>query len=1211
MEVDSPVASSPAPSESNSPQSMGDRGSRIAAAVADAVAECGAYQSSDFSVASSSSQTTNTSMRDRLSGSVGGGGASTASSGPRRSSSARSSGGDRTGGGSLRHSHKSQVRPPLNKSTTTNRLLSELTVNKLQFLRLGKLYGRDKESRRLKEAWEDVLTAHKQGSAATGGGETAPPIVAGESGGGVSKPSGSPATTTNAAVRRFVTIHGSSGTGKTALVAETLQKAVLREGGFYLQGKFPYPHRLSRQSSVAAPYAAFAAACSDLCELVVSLHTPPGSLEDPHRVAAHANANSEPPRQHPQQPNYLRFTLSEFRDRCRRDIGADAALLTRVIPGLLLLLSTDLAAPDRPGAAASDPDACPAGDTDSSHLETHHQLKRTFRRLLRAIASFGPIALVLDDVQWADPASLELLEALVSDREGSSLLIIGCCRDDAEYEALPHRATLESIRLLSDHDPSLGVDTISVGNLTAEQVNELLVDLLSASDADETRGLAECVHKKTLGNVFFVIQFLTVLHDAELLTYHIGVLKWTWDLPAIQVSMAATDNVVGLMTTKMKGLPQSIQHVLPIMACLGSTFSYAVLALVVESGATSLDDADCGKDTLSESAPHEGSENVPAEQPLATSSGRLAGLLLARCEQEGLVESFGAETDPTRSYMWVHDKIQEAAFSLISEDELMALKQRLGRILYEGFGPDELDRHLFTVVNLLDAETPDESTLSHEKPVEVAQLYLRAGHKANESSAFEQAAGYLATGIRLLPADHWVTHYELSLDLFSTAAEAEFCIGNSEQMRQYCDEVIALENRPLLDKRRAYDCLIDSIGGQQRLGDALDLCRSILAQLGWTFPNHMVLGHIAAGVLRFRSTIKNTTPEQISSRRAAEDETKTWTMLLLDRFVTYSYISKSDLLPLCIFKWLRLTINDGVSAMSPILLVLISFILVAFFQDYKGGLAFADHAVELLRKVKSPRRIEARVALICHSIVCHWLRPITLSTKPLLANYALCMATGYSETAAWSIYFYLEYSLHTGLPLEALKADCEFYSEQLREVKQLKVQEIVLSLWQCARQLAGDDPFDGALTGDIMKQDEVVQESAKDFELLIASVYRLQMYLAFVFGNYRLVYETIRKTDMDNGYFDTILQSRNDVCHIYAFNGLAMVSLYRETKEKKHLKMAKKFAAKIKGWARAGVRFNVAPHGDASSSMCSFGSHVIQPLTFFLPVLSLFPRIPT
>jgi predicted ATPase len=213
--------------------------------------------------------------------------------------------------------------------------------------------------------------------------------------------------------------------------------------------------------------------------------------------------------------------------------------------------------------------------------QVQQQLRFAFRKFFRAVGAFGPVVLAMDDLQWADAASMELLESLALDRENASLMIVASFRDDDAYSQCPHITSLENLRTASEHDPSLQLMSVCVGDLRVEQVNELLVDLLSSPSPATTEGLAEIVHKKTSGNVFFVIQFLTVLQESQLLAFNFGAMKWVWDVEEVRLSTAATDNVVSLLK-KMRSLPGSVGFVLPIMACLGSTFHEPVLAVVVD-----------------------------------------------------------------------------------------------------------------------------------------------------------------------------------------------------------------------------------------------------------------------------------------------------------------------------------------------------------------------------------------------------------------------------------------------------------------------------------------------------------------------------------------------------------------------------------------------------------------------------------------------------
>jgi predicted ATPase len=265
-----------------------------------------------------------------------------------------------------------------------------------------------------------------------------------------------------------------------------------------------------------------------------------------------------------------------------------------------------------------------------------------------------------------------------------------------------------------------------------------------------------------------------------------------------------------------------------------------------------------------------------------------------------------------------------------------------------------------------------------------------------------------------------------------------------------------------------------------------------------------------------------------------------------------------------------MTLNDGVSAYSPPAFALVGLLLCGIVRDYKGGVAFADQALALLSKVKAPRKVEARTKHITHGVVIHWLRPLHLSLKPLLEGYETGMMMGHTEAAGWSIFFYLEHSFRTGRTLDAMVADLSYYTEQLREVKQLNIRLINLILWQVVLHLTGENPFSGTLSGDVLDQEQALTDM--DVEWIFASVYRMQMYVAFVLDKHRVVYECIRKTHFFNGFYEKIFPGLVGICHLYFFNGLSMTTLYRETKERAYLKLAKKCAAKIKHWAHAGVR---------------------------------------
>lgn len=1013
--------------------------------------------------------------------------------------------------GSSRHSTRDKRASSLKKSTV------DFTVNKLQFKRLGRLYGRDKECEQLHDAWDAVRRARKSATTVAANG----------------RKEGAKQT----GARRLVTIAGASGTGKSTL-ADTLRLSVLREGGFYVIGKFPQQRRLSRESS--EPYAAFALACSDLCELVVSQFSPGAEAVDNNLDANSFHGGCE---SIASSRTYYKFTLSEFRDRLDKELGDDATVLTRVIPGLRPILK--------------------AGSLSESigYREAHHQFKFAFRRFIRTVTSFGPMVLVLDDMQWGDAASMELLEALISDRESDSLLVIVCYRDDDVFLNMPHINTVDKLRDLAKHDARLHVDSLLIGNLDVNQIQKLLVDLMSLSEVDAL-GLAGCVYRKTMGNIFFVIQFVSLLADSDLLTFNLGTLKWSFDLEAIQLLTAATENVVSLVKARMTSLPPTIVKVLPMMGCLGSTFNGHLFEMVVNHCASSWDFEP--EDSVNEENQADPEQNRP------TSVNRRAAKCLSRCEEEGLIEAANLEGE--ESYFWAHDKIQEASFALVSDEELQNLKLQLGKILYEQLTPSALDNHIFLVANLLNTESTNPNCYPRQRPLEIATLYLRAGVKAIENSAFEQATGYLCVGIELLPKNHWQTNYQLSLELFSTAAEAEFCTGKFDRMQNYCGTVLE-QDSPLLDKRRVYNVLLDYTAAEKEMGEAFALCQSILVRLNCKFAKRALTLHVVGGLLRLKVTLKQLDiAETLSSLPALSDEGKQWMMSLLDKFTTYAYLAKPELLPLVVFKGFRTTLKDGFTEYSSPALAFLGLLLAAFVHDYKGGLAMANQAIELLKKAPNARKVESRVMHITHAFVLHWLRPLSTCIKPLLKGYEIGMAMGDTGSAAWCIFFYIEHSLRTGVPLEVVIADCEFYCDRLREVQQSQVVHLLSNIREFLMHLTGAIDFSRARTGSMVSHEKGLGEASQEFyDYNPDAHYRMHMYVAFVLGNHDLVYEAIRITNMDKGHYEQVFPGIAGIYYLYAYNGLSMISLYRSTKKKQFLKMAKRFAIKIKGWVTAGV----------------------------------------
>lgn len=325
-----------------------------------------------------------------------------------------------------------------------------------------------------------------------------------------------------------IIINGMSGVGKSALVS-TLAKATRKGGGMYVLGKYDF-------QPGSRPYSAITEACRWICE-------------------------------HLLQEKPSKEQIKEL----RRALGSSTGILSKVIPDLLELVGTD----------NLDADDVLEAQQSQQHQRVNEAQNRFLFAMgcfLRVVASWKPLVMVLDDLQWADDESVHLLDSLVNESQLRGLILVGCYRDNEVQESHPLAHWINDLRTRVD----IRLTCISLTNLSVGALNQMLAGILNM-EPEETSGLATAVHKKTMGNAFFVKEYLKLLSERRILCFSLGLMKWTWNVEEIVSETDATDNVVGLMQAKMESLPNQVCEMLPLAACLGWTFSARVLSIVVDA----------------------------------------------------------------------------------------------------------------------------------------------------------------------------------------------------------------------------------------------------------------------------------------------------------------------------------------------------------------------------------------------------------------------------------------------------------------------------------------------------------------------------------------------------------------------------------------------------------------------------------------------------
>ena len=466
----------------------------------------------------------------------------------------------------------------------------------------------------------------------------------------------------------LVLVSGFSGIGKSSVVNE-LHKVLVPPRGLFAAGKFDQYKR-------DIPYSTLAQAFQSLVRPLL------------------AKNDTE---------------LSGRRDALREALGPNAQLMVDLVPELRLIIGEQPPVPELPPQDA----------------------QRRFQMVLRRfIGVFArpehPLALFLDDLQWLDAATLDLLEDLLTRSELRHLLLIGAYRDNEVDTAHPLRHTLAAIR-----QAGTNVQDITLAPLGRDRLGQMIADALHC-DANHVAPLADLVRAKTAGNPFFVIQFLSALAEEDLLRFEHDAGRWDWDLERIEAKNY-TDNVVELLVGRLHRLPLTALVALKQLACLGNSATIRMLAIVLESAEA----------------------QVHAD--------------LWEAVRQELVLLFSG------TYKFVHDRVQEAAYSLVPEASREAAHLRIGRLLVAHTRPEQQEEAIFEIVSQLNRGIA--LTSEPEEREQLAELNLIAGKRAKASMAYASALTYLTTGAALLAKDCWNRRHELAFALELNRAECEFLTG--------------------------------------------------------------------------------------------------------------------------------------------------------------------------------------------------------------------------------------------------------------------------------------------------------------------------------------------------------------------------------------------------------------------------------------------------
>jgi len=865
-------------------------------------------------------------------------------------------------------------------------------------------------------------------------------------------------------------VAGYSGVGKTAVVNE-VHKPIVEVRGYFIKGKFDQFNR-------NIPFSAFVQAFRDLMGQLLS----------------ESDAD-----------------LADWKAKILDALGDNAQVIIDVVPELERIIGTHPPVPELSGSAVQ------------------NRFNLLFEKFIQVLTTKNhPLVLFLDDLQWADSASLNLLQLLMGETEMGYLLVLGAYRDNEVSPAHPLMLTLNEIA-----KNEAIVNTITLEPLSQLALNHLIADTLSCP-SDLTLPLTELAYQKTKGNPFFATQFLKGLQEDGWISFNPELGYWQCDLTAVR-RLSLTDDVVGFIAAQLQKLPAETQAILKLAACIGNQFDLETLAIV--------------------------SDRRQDEVANDLWQGLQEGLVMPENEiylffQEGCDEQKNWE-GMSANYRFLHDRIQQAAYSLIPPELQQTTHLKIGRRLLAAASEERLEERVFAIVNHLNRGRMLIENSSECR--QLAQLNLVASQKAQSATAYSAASTYAAVGLELLPQDSWQSQYALTLALYEVAVETAGLNLDFEAMEQWI-EVCVEHAKTLLDKVKVYIARIQAQMSQGKPQEAIDTALDILSKLGLSIPQQPGTLSILGNLIFTKWTVgKNI--DRLAELPPMENPTILAAMRILAAISSAVYISRPNLYPLVVMNQVRLSHQYGNAPMSPYAYSIYGVLLCGVVGDIAAGYQWGQLAERVLDRVEN-QEFACKTNFTIYLALRHCREHLRQTNLPFLDAYRMGIDLGDLEFASYSLALYLMYSFWRGKFLADLKEEGHNYCSTIESLKQASPLAIYRQILQVISNLL-DKELDDL---EVQKQQLSSLKESDDRSGLF-HFYLNQLTLDYLFEEYELAAES---ANLATDYLEnTVGLAIVPIFHFYeALTALARYPKLDKAQQKHSRQRVKANRKKMTKWMR-------------------------------------------
>ena len=738
--------------------------------------------------------------------------------------------------------------------------------------------------------------------------------------------------TLHPSLSEMMLVAGFSGIGKTAVINE-VHKPIVRQRGYFINGKFD-------QFNLNIPFSAFVLAFRKLMG----------------QLLGESDAS-----------------LAAWTEKILQALGENAQVIVDVIPELEELIGKQPPVQELSGSAAQ------------------NRFNLLFKKFIGVFTTKEhPLVMFLDDLQWADSASLNLLKLLMDDSEAGYLLILGAYRDNEVFPTHPLILTLEEMK-----KQGATLNTLTLAPLGQSEITDLVADTLHCT-TKQASPLAKLLYQKTQGNPFFTTQFLKGLHEENCITFNADAGSWQCDMVQIY-QLSLTSDVVEFMMGRLQKLSTKTQNMMKLSACIGNEFNLETLAIISEQN-------------LEETAVN-----------LWSALGE--GLILPESE------SYKVYLDDSPSYLnlqasstvykFLHDRVQQAAYNLISEDDKQATHLKIGTLLLDKLSESDREERIFEIVNhfnigkKLIADAAQKRTL--------IQLNLSAGRKAKASTAYAGALSYIETGMELLSDACWKDDYEIAFALHKERAEVEHLNGHFEAAEMWIERALGNVKTPM-QKVAFYNIAIVQNTLQANYTEAIDAGRQALALMGIELPENDFEAVRDAELEMATNTLQGRSFSDLMELPVMDQPEKQMAIKLLITLGPPTYRSHQRLWSVICAKAVNLCLNYGNTPE-------VGYIYPAFgglrgyaLNNYQGTDELLNVAIQLTQAFNN-KSAESVAYLMIGSSLRHWSHPLKVATEDYLSSYRVGLESSNLQYAAYAFGHNMYCRFYQSVRLEELLAE--------------------------------------------------------------------------------------------------------------------------------------------------------------------------------------------